>query len=302
MVLFIIIGAILLIFSFSLKNNQSPLSQFSNIFKIIGFLAVFIGVSSSMFKQIDAGKVGVQSLYGSVEPNVLESGLHVINPLMDVTDFDIQTQNYTMSAVHAEGAQSGDDAIRVLSNDGLEVVIDLTVLYRITPTDAPKIFKQIGVNYTDKIVRPITRTRIRDNAVYYDAVALYSTKRNEFQQRIFKTIEADFKLRGLVLEQLLIRNINLPTSVKASIESKINAEQDAQKMTFVLQKEKQEAERKRVEAQGIADYQRIISMGLTDKQLQYESIKAQKELAASPNTKIIFMNGKGNTPVILSDK
>ena len=302
MVLFIIIGVILLIFSFTLKNNQSQLSHFSNIFKILGFIAVFLGISTSMFKQINAGKVGVQSLYGSVEPEVLESGLHVINPLLDVTDFDIQTQNYTMSAIHGEGAQAGDDAIRVLSNDGLEVVIDLTVLYRITPSDAPKIFKQIGVNYTDKIVRPITRTRIRDNAVYYDAVALYSTKRNEFQQRIFKTIEADFKLRGLVLEQLLIRNINLPTSVKASIESKINAEQDAQKMTFVLQKEKQEAERKRVEAQGIADYQRIISMGLTDKQLQYESIKAQKELAASPNTKIIFMNSKGNAPVILSDK
>jgi regulator of protease activity HflC (stomatin/prohibitin superfamily) len=164
------------------------------------------------------------------------------------------------------------------------------------------IFKQIGVNYNDKIVRPVTRTRIRDNAVYYDAVALYSTKRNEFQQRIFKTIEADFKTRGLVLEQLLIRNINLPPSVKASIESKINAEQDAQKMTFVLQKEKQEAERKRVEAQGIADYQHIISMGLTDKQLQYEQIKAQKEIATSPNTKIIFMGKGGSAPVILSDK
>jgi regulator of protease activity HflC (stomatin/prohibitin superfamily) len=100
------------------------------------------------------------------------------------------------------------------------------------------------------------------------------------------------KKRGLVLEQLLIRNINLPSSVKASIESKINAEQDAQKMTFVLQKEKQEAERKRVEAQGIADYQRIISSGLTDKQLQYEQIKAQKEIATSSNAKIIFM-GKG---------
>ena len=124
---------------------------------------------------------------------------------------------------------------------------------------------------------------------------------NEFQQRIFKTIEADFKSRGLILEQLLIRNINLPTSVKASIESKINAEQDAQKMTFVLQKEKQEAERKRVEAQGIADYQRIISTGLSDKQLQYEQIKAQKELAASPNSKMIFMNGK-SAPVIISDK
>jgi regulator of protease activity HflC (stomatin/prohibitin superfamily) len=189
-----------------------------------------------------------------------------------------------------------------LSNDGLEVVIDLTVLYRVAAEDAPRIFKEIGVNYTDKIVRPVTRTRIRDNAVYYDAIALYSTKRNEFQDRIFKSIEADFKKRGLVLEQLLIRNINLPSSVKKTIESKINAEQDAQKMQFVLQKEKQEAERKRVEAQGIADYQRIISTGLTDKQLQYESIKAQKELAASANTKIIFMNGKGSTPIILSDK
>ena len=157
------------------------------------------------------------------------------------------------------------------------------------------------MNYTDKIVRPVTRTRIRDNAVYYDAVALYSTKRNEFQQRIFKSIEDDFKSRGLILEQLLIRNINLPASVKATIESKINAEQEAQKMQFVLQKEKQEAERKRVEAQGIADYQRIISTGLTDKQLQYEQIKAQKEIATSPNTKIIFM-GKGSAPVILSDK
>jgi regulator of protease activity HflC (stomatin/prohibitin superfamily) len=302
MILFIIIGVILLIVSFALRSNvNSPFFKFSNTLKIIGILVIALGVFSSMFKQIDAGKVGVKSLYGSVQSDVLESGLHLINPLLDVTDFDIQTQNYTMSADHNEGAQEGDDAIRVLSNDGLEVVIDLTVLYKISPMDAPKIFKQIGVNYTDKIVRPVTRTRIRDNAVYYDAVALYSTKRNEFQQRIFKSIEEDFKARGLILEQLLIRNINLPASVKTTIESKINAEQDAQKMQFVLQKEKQEAERKRVEAQGIADYQRIISSGLTDKQLQYEQIKAQKEIATSPNTKIIFM-GKGSAPVILSDK
>ena len=302
MVLFIIIGIILLILSFTLKNNvANPLSKFSNNLKIVGFIVIVLGIFSSMFKQIDAGKVGVQSLYGSVKADVLESGLQLVNPLMDVTIFDTQTQNYTMSAIHNEGAQEGDDAIRVLSNDGLEVVIDLTVLYRISPADAPKILKTIGVNYTDKIVRPITRTRIRDNAVFFDAVALYSTKRVEFQNRISKSIETDFKSRGLILEQLLIRNINLPQSVKATIESKINAEQDAQKMTFVLQKEKQEAERKRVEAQGIADYQRIISMGLTDKQLQYEQIKAQKEIATSNNSKIIFMNGK-NSPVILSDK
>ena len=302
MILLLILGAILFAVGFSLKNNfNSPFFKFANILKISGVVLIMLGVFTGMFVQINAGKIGVKSLYGSVQPDIIESGLNIVNPFMDVTTFDIQTQYYTMSAVHNEGAQEGDDAIRVLSNDGLEVVIDLTVLYRIMPTEAPKIYKQIGENYTDKIVRPVTRTRIRDNAVYYDAVALYSTKRNEFQQRIFKSIEADFKSRGLVLEQLLIRNINLPQSVKATIESKINAEQDAHKMTFVLQKEKQEAERKRVEAQGIADYQRIISTGLSDKQLQYEQIKAQKELAASPNTKIIFM-GKGNGSVILSDK
>jgi regulator of protease activity HflC (stomatin/prohibitin superfamily) len=138
--------------------------------------------------------------------------------------------------------------------------------------------------------------------VYYDAVALYSTKRDEFQDRIFKSIAADFRQRGLILEQLLVRNINLPNSVKQTIESKINAEQEAQKMQFVLQKEKQEAERKRVEAQGIADYQKIISAELSDKQLQYEMIKAQKEIATSTNTKIIIMGNSKNTPLMISDK
>jgi regulator of protease activity HflC (stomatin/prohibitin superfamily) len=302
MIILIILGIILVVMSFTLKTDQNPLSKFSGLFKIIGILLIIGGIFSSAFKQIDAGTVGVTTLYGNVQPGILTSGLNVINPLLDVTDFDIRTQNYTMSSSQSEGDQLGDDAIRVLSNDGLEVVIDLTVLYRVSAVDAPRIFKEIGVSYKDKIVRPVTSTRIRDNAVYYDAVALYSTKRVEFQDRIFKTIQEDFKSRGLILEQLLIRNINLPASVKASIESKINAEQDAQKMTFVLQKEKQEAERKRVEAQGIADYQRIISIGLTGKQLQYESIKAQKELAASPNTKIIFMDGKGSSSIILSDK
>jgi len=221
--------------------------------------------------------------------------------LVDVKELDIKTQNYTMSGVHDEGAKSGDDAIRVLTADGLEVTIDLTVLYKLLPSEAPKLIRETGEDYTDKIVRPLTRTKIRDNSVYYDAVALYSNKRDEFQQRIFRSIEDDFKKRGLILEQLLVRNITLPQSVKATIEQKINAEQDAQKMQFVLQKEKQEAERKRVEAQGIADYQRIINIGLTDQQLQYEQIKAYLEMAKSPNSKVIVM-GKGNAPVILDTK
>ena len=144
----------------------------------------------------------------------------------------------------------------------------------------------------------ITVTKIRDNAVAYSAVDLYSTKRQEFQTHIFKDIEAIFKGRGLVLEELLIRNIDLPASVKAAIEEKINAEQASQKMQYTLQKEKQEADRKRIEAQGIADYQRILSQGLSDKMLQYEQIKAQKELSLSPNTKVVIMNGK-SAPIIL---
>jgi regulator of protease activity HflC (stomatin/prohibitin superfamily) len=296
-----VLGIILILISFALKSQTSTLNKIAIPLKYVGLLIVLIGVLSSLFVQVEAGTVGVKSLFGEVKPTILESGLHIVNPLIDVTPFDIQTQNYTMSALNEEGAKVGDDAIRVLSADGLEVIIDLTVLYRVLPSDAPVIYKKLGINYSDKIVRPVTRTRIRDNAVFYDAVALYSSKREEFQTRIYTSIEKDFKSRGLILEQLLIRNINLPASVKTTIESKINAEQEAQKMTFVLQKEKQEAERKRVEAQGIADYQKIISSGLTDKQLQYESIKAQLEIAKSQNAKVILMNGK-NTPIILSDK
>jgi len=263
-----------------------------------GIVVILLGAALSMFKVIDAGQVGVKTLYGKVDNDVLYSGLNIINPLVEVTSFDVKTQNYTMSAIHDEGNKTGDDAIRVLTSDGLEVTIDLSVLFSVKPKDASRILKQIGNDYLDKIVRPIARTAIRDNAVSYEAVALYSTKRQEFQNKIFTTINQSFAKRGLQLEQLLIRNVTLPESVKKTIESKINAEQDAQKMQFVLQKEKQEAERKRVEAQGIADYQRILSTGLSDKQLQYESIQAQKAIALSSNAKIIMM-GNGKNPIIL---
>ena len=299
---FIVLGLFVLIAGFAINTPSLAFARYARPLKVVGIIMIVLGALTSSVRQVDAGRVGVVSLFGNVGDGILPSGLNFVNPLANVSEFDIKTQNYTMSATTDEGDRKGDDAIRVLTADGLEVVIDLTVLYRVVPTDAPKILREIGEDYTDKVVRPITRTRIRDNAVYYDAVALYSTRRDEFQTRIYKTIEADFKKRGLMLEQLLIRNIDLPASVKKTIESKINAEQDAQKMQFVLQKERQEAERKRVEAQGIADYQKILSTGLSDKQLQYEQIKAQRELAASPNAKIVIMNGRGNTPLILSDK
>lgn len=298
--LLIVFGIIVLLSGFVLSRQDDNSARFVPLVRIVGVVLIAIGALTSMFKKIDTGQVGVKTLFGKVDNDVLYSGLHIVNPLIEITPFDVKTQNYTMSAVHDEGVKSGDDAIRVLSADGLEVTIDLSVLFKVSPTQAPLILRQIGGDYLDKIVRPVSRTAIRDNAVSYEAVALYSTKREEFQDKIFKTINQSFAKRGLVLEQLLVRNITLPESVKKTIESKINAEQDAQKMIFVLQKEKQEAERKRVEAQGIADYQKILSTGLSDKQLQYETIKAQKEIALSPNTKIIIMGNSKGAPVLIN--
>jgi len=297
----IILGIIVFFAGTVLKRSPQPSSRFGSILSVAGAVIVIAGVVSSAFKVIDPGMVGVQVLFGKVQDKPLESGLHAINPLVDITEFDTRTQNYTMSGTHNEGDVQGDDAIRVLSSDGLEVTIDLSVLYNVMPDRAPFIMQNIGIDFKDKIVRPVTRTALRDNAVAYQAVDLYSIKRQEFQNKINSTISKNFEANGLKVQQILIRNVSLPPSVKASIESKINAEQEAQKMQFVLQKERQEADRKRVEAQGIADYQQILSTGLSDKQLQYESIKAQKEIALSPNTKVIIMGGKGN-PIILSDK
>ena len=298
--LLIILGIAAFLAASSLRKVQSPFRNYTGVVRIIALIIIVSGVLTSCIVQVNAGQIGVQTLFGKVQNNVLYSGLHFINPLMEVSRLDVRTQNYTMSGVQDEGTQEGDDAIRVLTSDGLEVVIDLTVLYRVQANEAPRLIRQTGFDYKDKIVRPVTRTKIRDNSVYYTAIDLYSTKRDEFQTRIYKTIEDNFIMRGLQLEQLLVRNITLPNRVKAAIEEKINAEQEAQKMMFVLQKERQEAERKRVEAQGIADYQRIINTGLTENQLQYEQIKAMKEIATSANAKVIITGNR--TPLIIDGK
>ncbi len=297
---FIVIAVLLFIVALALPKMDYRGKTVAKPLQALAGILLLVGIATSCVVQIEAGHVGVKKLFGKVQPDVLHSGLHFVNPLVDIIEVDTRTQNYTMSGVHDEGNAQTDDAIKVLTSDGLEVTIDLTVLYRVIPTDAPRLIREIGLDYRDKVVRPISRTHIRDNAVYYDAIALYSTRRDEFQARIHKTIEEEFKKWNMFLENLLVRNITLPVSVKNAIEAKINAEQEAQKMQFVLQKETQEAERKRVEAKGISDYQRIINESLTERQLQYEQIKAMKDLAASENAKIIMM-GKG-TPVILDAK
>ena len=296
----LIVGIIIALLGFILGGFNENLRKLRWILALVGVVIAFLGSGTATFRQIDAGHIGVQKVFGKVQDNVLYEGLSIVNPLAQVIEISTQTKNYTMSSVTDEGQKAGDDAIRVLAADGLEVTIDMTVLYRVLPQYAPRIIREIGEDFENKIVRPLTRTRVRDNAVAFSAVELYSTKREAFQLNIRASIEKDFRERGLVLEQLLVRNITLPTSVKESIERKITAIQDAQRMEYVLEKGKQEAELKRVEARGIADAQNILSSALTDKVLQYEMIKTQRELANSQNTKVIIMGGSGKSmPFIL---
>jgi len=302
--LLVFIGIILFVIGVANSSGNKAFRRVSGLFRAAGIVVILLGFLSSAVRIVEPGKVGVRSLFGKVQPTTLNSGLNIINPLEKVELFDITTQSYTMSGAEKERSQLSDGPIRVLSADGLEVTIDMTVLYRVNPTQAPAIRREIGPGYTyiDKIIRPTARTRIRDNAVMYNAIDLYSKKRDEFQANIFESIRKDFEDRGIILENLLVRNISLPESVKMAIEAKINAEQEAQKMQFVLQKETQEAERKRVEAKGISDYQRIISESLNDRLLKYEQIKVMQNLVKTQNSKVIILGDSKNASMLIGDK
>ncbi len=273
------------------------------VFKILGavrtisFIGIAVAVIFSCVAQVGAGQVGVQVLFGSVQEGVLRSGLNPVNPLVSVESMDIRTQAYTMSSVSDEGQQKGDDAISTLSSDGLTLKLDLTVWYRLNENDAPQVYRTIGTDYVEKIVRPAVRTAIRDVSVGYSATDIYSIKREDFVREVTKNLENAFNGRGVILERVLLRNVELPEKVRAAIDEKIASEQRAQQMVYVLQKEKQEAERKRVEAQGISDYNRIVSQSITDQVLQLKGIEATLELGKSQNSKMVIMNGK-NMPLI----
>jgi regulator of protease activity HflC (stomatin/prohibitin superfamily) len=165
------------------------------------------------------------------------------------------------------------------------------------------VYRTIGEDYTEKIVRPEIRSALRDKAVNYVSTDLYSTKREDFVTRVTALLDEGFKKRGLVLEGVLLRDVSLPPSVQQSINTKISAQQDAQKMEFVLQKEKQEADRKRIEAQGIQDFQKIVAQGLSKEILELKGIEATQKLAESPNAKIVVIgNPKNGLPLVLGQQ
>jgi regulator of protease activity HflC (stomatin/prohibitin superfamily) len=250
-------------------------------------------IIASIIRIVPPGTVGVQVLFGRVLTKAtLSEGLNVVNPFVNLEIMTIRTQAYTMSIATEEGQRYGDDAIVSLTKDGLEVKMDLTVWYHLLKSEAANVFQKIGSDYVDKIVRPAARTAIRNTTVRYMAVEIYSDKREEVQDEISLGLNADFAERGIELEKVLLRNISLPPKVKNAIEVKLEAEQEAQKMEFVLLKEIKEAERKKIEASGIANAQEIIAKSLIGERgrayLSWKYLENLKNLYESPNNTILI--------------
>ncbi|MFZ5452563.1 MAG: prohibitin family protein [Thermodesulfobacteriota bacterium] len=236
---------------------------------------------------VPAGHVGVQTLFGKVFPETLGEGIHFINPLISVYDMSVRTREVFE---HAE----------VPSKEGLNVVLEASMLYHVEPDKAARLYQQVGPRFDQVVLTPQFRSAIRGVTVQHEAKDLYTSGRELIASQITQDLEKPLKERGLVLEKVLLRRITLPKMVEEAINDKLAAEQQAQQMQFVLAKETQEAERKRIEAKGIQDFQNIVSQGISDPLLRWKGIEATKMLAESKNTKVIIVGGKDGLPLILN--
>lgn len=254
------------------------------------FLGAFL-VLASMAVVVPPGHAGVVVFFGSVRDQALPAGLHLINPLSVVHEVEVRTRNYTMSSITDEGQRRGDDSIAVITADGLTVRLDVTVLYSLQQAKLPEIFKTLGENIEERLIRGSIRSAIRDSAANLLATDLYGSKRQAFVDTVSKTLVNGMGPRGVTLEQVLLRDVKLPDQITKAINDKIAADQEAQKMTFVLQKEKQEAERKRIEAEGQARAQQLVSASLTPQIIEYQRIQALREIGAKGNLIVTPMGG-----------
>ena len=247
---------------------------------------VLATIAFSMVKIVPPGHVGILILFGKVHGSITE-GLHLVNPLVTMDLMNVRTQEIFE---HAEAP----------SKEGLNVELEVSCLYHLNPQEAVKVFRQIGLNYQDIVVKPQFRSAIRGVTVRHDAKDLYTSSREMIANEIFEDLAADMDKRGIDVEKILLRRIQLPASVVEAINSKLAAEQEAQRMRFVLAKEEQEAERKRIEAQGIQNFQRIVSQGISDQLLRWKGIEATAKLAESTNAKVVVIGGRDGLPLIFN--
>jgi len=247
---------------------------------------VIITLLLSMVKVVPPGHVGVLVLFGKVYGNVPE-GIHLVNPMASMELMTVRTKEVFE---HAEAP----------SKEGLNVALEVSCLYHLMPGEAARLYSQIGTNYEQVVVKPQFRSAIRGTTVKHEAKDLYTSSRELIAGEIYQDLAEDLRQRGVMVESILLRNIQLPKIVVEAINTKLAAEQESQRMRFVLDKEKQEAERKRIEAQGIQDFQRIVSQGLTEQLLRWRGIEATRALAESANSKIVIVGGRDGLPLILN--
>lgn len=282
----IVFGIKFLISKNNLKNPMSgaidmdKLKNMDNIKRgvVTGLIVVFgLWLFFASIVIVDAGETGVYSLFGKVRDNELKSGFHLVIPLAHVEKMSVRTEEYTMSIVSDEGNKMGDDSITALTKEGLSVGLDLTALYHLSEDKASDVYKDLGVTYDEKIIRPVIRTAIRDVVAGYDAKEMYSSKREEAAQKIKDQVQRELDSRGIVLEDMLLRDVRLPENLAKSIQEKLQAEQSTQKYDFLLQTEKKEKERKIIEAEGQRDAQKIINESLSTNYLYYQYINTLKD-------------------------
>ncbi len=254
---------------------------------ILALVVLVLVVIGGPITVVPAGHVGVKDFFGSVSPNSLPPGVHVILPFTRVHKMSIRTQEIKETA-------------EVPSKEGLMMDLEGSLLFRLDPAKASDVYRTVGVNYPEIAVIPQLRSAIREITASYDAKALYSAQREQVAHETFELVKKMTEGRGVIIESVLLRKIGLPPIVANAIQEKLKREQEAEQMKFVLQKEQQEAERKRIEAQGIADFQRIVAQGISPQLLEWKGIEATEKLAMSPNTKVVVVgNPKSGLPIIL---
>ncbi len=269
------------------RNLQYPVNTKKLGLASLG-LAVLTMLSAS-FTIIEPGYVGVPVTFGNVGSHSLPAGFHPIFFLTDVYKMSIQTKDYTMSSVNAEGSRSGDDAVATLSRDQLILKFDVTVWYHLDPSQANDVYSNIGLNYEDVIVRPAIRTALVNAATKFDASDVMSLQRDAYTKMVTDLLLQELSGKGVILDRVLIRNVEPPATVSDAIAAKLKASQQAQQMEYTIQYAQKEAQRKAIEAQGIANAQKIINNGLTQNYLQWYYISQLKELVNSPNNSTIIL-------------
>ncbi len=272
-----------------LNSGKIPSDRTRPAVRAIALLVGVIAVISSISRLlviVPAGNVGVVDTFGNVSDNTLAPGVHLVNPFAKVIKFSTRLKDVK-------------ENVDASSQEGLSLNLDVSLQYKLDPEKAAQVYKNIGLDETDLVISRF-RSTTRALTAKYPASAIYSTKRQEVAQQLDQQLSQQLPSLGFVVEETLLRNVKMPDELQAAIQEKLKAEQESQRMTFVLQKERQEAQRKLIEAKGIADSQKVISQGLNSNLLQLRAIEATEKLAQSPNSKLVLVgSGQGGLPIFL---